>query len=397
MNSHNSSAKVRKLSPRPPLQATRLLAQLRERLRYLHYSLRTEQAYVSWVRHFVHFHSLRHPREMGQAEVEAFLTMLATERKVSVSTHRQALSALLFLYKEVLGESLPWLDEIGRPTRKPRIPTVLTHVEIERILGFMQGEMGLLARLLYGTGMRLLEGLSLRVKDIDFDRGAIVIREGKGGKDRVVMLPAALVEPLHQQLAMSRRYWEADRAARRPGVQVPFALDRKYPRVGETWSWHWVFPAPRLSVDPRSGVERRHHLFEERLSRALRRAVHMAGVQKHVSAHTLRHSFATHLLQTGTDIRTVQELLGHSDVSTTMIYTHVLKVAAGGTTSPLDRLLLDAPATRFRDNPVDEEPLPPLPGTSTSRDPRAREPRPPYVLAAAASPSALCCSAHMRA
>jgi integron integrase len=321
------------------LRSNRLLAQLRERLRYLHYSLRTEDAYVYWVRFFIRFHSLRHPREMGKPEIEAFLTMLATERKVSVSTHRQALSALLFLYKEVIGQDVPWLSEIGRPSPKKRIPSVLTIAEVQLLLSFMDGETGLLARLLYGTGMRLMEALSLRVKDVDFARNAIVVREGKGAKDRVVMLPRSLAEGLRTQVDASRKLWERDRAACVAGVSLPDAIERKYPRASLAWGWHWLFPAPRLSVDPRSGVERRHHLFEERLSRALRRAQAMAGIEnKHVSAHTLRHSFATHLLQAGTDIRTVQELLGHSDVSTTMIYTHVIKVAAGGTSSPLDAL-----------------------------------------------------------
>lgn len=338
MDSINGSAKVRNLAPRPPLQATRILDQLRERLRYLHYSLRTEETYLYWARYFIRFHGLRHPREMGKPEIETFLTMLATEKHVSASTHRQALAALLFLYKEVIGSDLPWLAEIGRPLGKKRIPTVLTIGEIERVLGFMEGETGLLARLLYGSGMRLMEVLRLRVKDIDFDRGAIVVREGKGAKDRVVMLPRSLEQPLRSQLRHARRLWDADRAAQRGGVFMPDALDAKYPRAGQSWSWHWVFPSSALSVDPRTGEERRHHLHDEKLSRAIKRAVALAGISKHVSAHTLRHSFATHLLQAGTDIRTVQALLGHSDVSTTMIYTHVLKVAAGGTTSPLDTL-----------------------------------------------------------
>lgn len=338
MSSAENPAKPRVLIPRPPLRATRLLAQLRERLRYLHYSLRTEEAYVSWVRFFIHFHELRHPREMGKPEIEAFLSMLASERRVSVSTHRQALSAILFLYKEVIGADLPWLEEIGRPSPKKRIPAVLTIAEVQRLLSVMEGEAGLLARLLYGTGMRLMEALTLRVKDVDFDRHAIVVREGKGAKDRVVMLPHLLVDGLRAQVESSRRWWERDRAAGVAGVAVPDALDRKYPRAALAWGWHWVFPSPKLSVDPRSGIERRHHLFEERLSRALKRARVDAGIDKHVTAHTLRHSFATHLLQAGADIRTVQELLGHSDVSTTMIYTHVIKVAAGGTASPLDAL-----------------------------------------------------------
>jgi len=338
MYSHAVTATIRQFAPRPAFHATRILGQLRERLRYLHYSQRTEESYTYWVRFFIRFHGLRHPREMGKPEVEAFLTMLSNERHVSVSTHRQALSALLFLYKEVLDEDLPWLAEIGRPAPKKRIPSVLSALEVERILCFIDGESGLLARLLYGTGMRLTEGLRLRVKDVDFARRVIVVREGKGGKDRVVMLPRSLEAPLREQLKHARSCWEADRAAQRAGVTVPFALDAKYPRAGETWAWFWVFPSATHSTDSRTGIERRHHAFEDRLARALRKAVALSGIEKPVSPHTLRHSFATHLLQAGTDIRTVQELLGHSDVSTTMIYTHVLRAAAPGLVSPLDQL-----------------------------------------------------------
>jgi integron integrase len=275
---------------------------------------------------------------MGGDEVKAFLTMLATQRNVSVSTHNQALSALLFLYREVLGIKLAWLDDLARPTRARRIPSVLTRAEVAALLGALDGEMALLARLLYGTGMRLMEGLRLRVKDIDFERQAIVVREAKGGKDRVVMLPQTLVGPLTAQIAAARGRWEKDREQGTPGVAVPDALALKYPDLGQRWAWFWVFPAPSLAVDPRSRVRRRHHIFEERLQRAIKLACASCGITKPVSVHTLRHSFATHLLQAGTDIRTVQELLGHSDVSTTMIYTHVLKVAAGGTASPLDAL-----------------------------------------------------------
>jgi integron integrase len=275
---------------------------------------------------------------MGAPEVEAFLAHLANERRVSVATHRQALSALLFLYREVLGLKLPWLQELGRPVPKRRIPVVLTRDEVARVLAAMTGESALLARLLYGTGMRLHEGLSLRVKDVDFARHVIVVREAKGAKDRVVMLPRSLAEPLREQLARSHGTWTTDRAAGRPGVFLPHALERKYPRADQSWAWFWVFPSPVLSVDPRTGIERRHHLHEKRLQRDLKRAVTSVGMARMVSVHTLRHSFATHLLQAGTDIRTVQELLGHSDVSTTMIYTHVLKIAAGTTASPLDAL-----------------------------------------------------------
>ena len=316
-----------------------------ERLRYLHYSLRTEQAYVHWVRAFVRWSGLRHPRDMGGAEVEGFLGMLANERKVSVSTHRQALSALLFLYREVLGVELPWMAGIGRPLAPRRIPVVLTPAEVAAVLARLDGVSGLLARLLYGSGMRLLEGLRLRVKDVDFDRHLIVVREGKGGKDRVVMLPRALDAALRAQLDAAHRCWQADREAGRAGVWLPHALAAKYLRAAQSWGWFWVFPSPTLSLDPRaeevegSGVgPRRHHLHEKRLQRDLKAAVAAAGIVRPATVHTLRHSFATHLLQSGTDIRTVQELLGHSDVSTTMIYTHVLKIAAGTTASPLDAL-----------------------------------------------------------
>nr|WP_315205811.1 integron integrase [uncultured Albidiferax sp.] len=329
----------------PPLQSTRLLDQVRERIRYLHYSLKTGKAYLYWVRFFIRWSAtqpggMRHPRDMGAAEVEAFLSMLANERKVSASTHNQALSAVLFLYREVLGIDLPWLGNVGRPQQTKRLPSVLTKDEVAGLLACLEGETALLARLLYGTGMRLMEGMRLRVKDVDFERHTIIVREAKGNKDRVVMLPRSLASALRQQLFAARALWEQDRQAQRGGVETPHALAAKYPQVGHSWGWFWLFPSPTLSVDPRSGVERRHHLFEERLQRALKRAVAQTAICKPVSVHTLRHSFATHLLQSGTDIRTVQELLGHSDVSTTMIYTHVLKVAAGGTASPLDQLEL---------------------------------------------------------
>lgn len=326
----------------PVLRSPRLLDQVRERIRYLHYSLSTEKAYLHWVRFFIRWHGrggvMRHPRDMGAAEVEAFLTMLATERHVSASTHNQALSAILFLYREVLGVDLPWLEGVNRPAQKRRIPSVLTRDEVAALFQFLDADMRLLAQLLYGTGMRLMEGLRLRIKDVDFDRQVIIVREAKGNKDRVVMLPRILAPTLRAQLLHARSVWEQDRQAQRGGVQTPHALEQKYPQVGRAWGWFWLFPSPTFSVDPRSGVDRRHHLFEERLQRAIKKAVAQAGICKPVSVHTLRHSFATHLLQSGTDIRTVQELLGHSDVSTTMIYTHVLKVAAGGTASPLDSM-----------------------------------------------------------
>jgi integron integrase len=306
---------------------------------------------------------------MGAPEVEAFLTMLATERKVSTSTHNQALSALLFLYREVLGVDLPWLEDIRRPAYKRRIPTVLTPAEVTAVLALLDGQVGLLARLLYGTGMRLMEGLRLRIKDVDFDRHAIVVREAKGNKDRVVMLPRSLAPQLRSQLLASRAIWEADRQAGKAGVDVPHALEAKHPQLGRTWAWFWMFPSPTLSVDPATGVVRRHHLFEERLQRALKRAVARSGIAKPVSVHTLRHSFPTHLLQAGADIRTVQELLGHSDVSTTMIYTHVLKIAAGGTALPLDALPTASPAPARA----------PAPTAAPTPPPACREPEPLYA------------------
>ncbi len=332
----------------PVLHSPRLLDQLRECLRYRHYSLSTEKSYVYWVRFFVRWSAraggaMRHPRDMGAADVQAFLTMLASERHVSSSTHNQALSALLFLYRDVLNTELPWMQNIQRPQQPKRIPSVLTQAEVGALMAQMQGTEALLARLLYGTGMRLMEGIRLRIKDVDFDRKVIVVRQAKGNKDRVVMLPHSLLDTLRQQLLHARAVWEKDRLSGQAGVEVPDALEVKYPKVGQSWGWFWLFPAQGTSVDPRSGVIRRHHVFEERLQRAIKRATPLAGIAKHVSVHTLRHSFATHLLQAGTDIRTVQELLGHSDVSTTMIYTHVLKVAAGGTSSPLDALALHLP------------------------------------------------------
>ena len=322
----------------PPLRAARLLDQVRERIRYLHYSIRTEQAYVQWIRMFVRFHGLRHPAEMGAAEVEAFLSWLANDRHVAVATHKQALSALVFLYQKVLGLDLPWLNEIGRPTSRVRLPVVLTHDEVGRLLQAMDASHHLMAQLLYGTGMRILEAARLRVKDVDFERQAVVVREGKGFKDRVVMLPASLAQPLREQMHRARLVWGDDAKAGLGGVHMPNALDRKYPRSGASWAWFWVFPQAQTSVDPRTGVFRRHHVLEQSFQRAFKRAVGAAGIAKPATPHTLRHSFATHLLQSGYDIRTVQELLGHADVSTTMIYTHVLKLGGGAVRSPLDAL-----------------------------------------------------------
>ena len=316
----------------------RLLDMVRREVRYRHYALSTEKAYVYWVRFYVKFHQLTHPREMGAAEVEAFLSHLANDRNVSPSTHRQALSALIFLYGEVLKIDLPWLQEIGRPKSAQRLPAVLTVDEVRRTLTAMDGTARLIAQLLYGTGMRIMEAMRLRVKDVEFDRGVIIVREAKGGKARVVMLPDSLREALHAQIAQSKALWELDRADQLAGVDMPFALARKYPRAAESFTWHWVFPQATRTRDPRTGVTRRHHFYNDTFRRAFARAMKQVGVMKPATPNTLRHSFATHLLQSGADIRTVQELLGHADVSTTMIYTHVAKIG-GGVKSPIDTLL----------------------------------------------------------
>lgn len=317
-------------------QPSTLLGRLREVIRYKHYSIRTEQTYVERVRRFVAFHGRRHPREMGPEEARRFLAYLASELKVAASTHQQALSALLFLYREVLGVDLPWLTDLDRPKKPKRTPVVLSRGEVERLLNVMEGTHALMARLLYGTGMRLMECVRLRVKDVDFERGELTVRHGKGGKDRLTVLPASVVPALQAHLVRVRALWERDEVAGMPGVQMPEALARKYPAAPKSWSWFWVFPARELSTDPRSGIERRHHTHEQALQRAIKVAVGLAGIAKPASTHTLRHSFATHLLESGYDIRTVQELLGHSDVSTTMIYTHVLNKGGRGVVSPLD-------------------------------------------------------------
>ncbi len=349
------------MSAMPP--PGRLLDQLRGQIRYLHYSIRTEEAYVHWVRAFVRFHGLRHPAEMGGAEVEAFLCWLATDRDVAVSTHKQALSALLFLYQKVLGLPVPWMQDISRPQRPPRLPVVLSHDEVAQVLTALPDDHRLFGQLLYGTGMRLLEGLRLRVKDIDFARRAIVVREGKGGKDRVVMLPASLERPLRAQLAAAHTLWAADRAAGVAGVAVPNALDRKYPGAPLSWMWFWLFPQATLSTDPRGAGLRRHHQLDQAFQRAFKRAAQASGIHKPATPHTLRHSFATHLLLGGYDIRTVQELLGHSDVSTTMIYTHVLKLGGGAVRSPVDHIM-GWSAERAWAAPAGPEPAAPSPITT---------------------------------
>jgi integron integrase len=319
-------------------QPPKLLDQLRQRIRAKHYSIRTEEAYADWAKRFILFHHKKHPKDMGVAEVEAFLTHLAVERNVSASTQSQAKAALLFLYKEVLQMDLPWLKEVVEAKAGKRLPVVLTPREVTALLAELNGTMWLVASLLYGTGMRLLEGLRLRVKDIEFERREIIVREGKGNKDRVTMLPENLLLPLREQLAKAKRLHDIDLQAGFGAVYLPDALARKYPKANKAWGWQYVFPSPQRSVDPRSGVERRHHLYEKTVQKAVRVAAQRAHIVKPATPHVLRHSFATHLLQNGYDIRTVQELLGHQDVATTMVYTHVLNKGGKAVVSPLDKL-----------------------------------------------------------
>lgn len=322
----------------PVIGSPKLLEQVRERLRVKHYALRTERSYLQWIRQFIYFHNKRHPRDMAAAEIEAFLSYLAVDRQVSPATQNQALSALLFLYKEVLVIQLPWLDGIVRAKPSRHLPVVLSVYEVRSLFDAI-GEpvLRLFCRLLYGTGMRLMEGLRLRVKDIDFSRNEILIRDGKGSKDRVTMLPQTLRAELKVQIQQSLALHENDLASGEGKVWMPHALARKYPNAPTEAAWQYIFPAAGFSVDPLTGTAGRHHIDPKRIQRHVKQAAHAAGIQKNVSPHVLRHSFATHLLESGSDIRTVQELLGHSDVKTTQIYTHVLNRGAGGVLSPLDR------------------------------------------------------------
>lgn len=319
-------------SHRPP----KLLDQVRERIRLKHYSIRTEKTYLAWIRRFILFHDKTHPREMGKPEVETFLTHLAVDRHVAASTQNQALNAVLFLYKEVLEIELPWMDDVVRVKRPARIPEVLSSPEVARLLAQLDGTYRLMASLLYGSGLRLMEAVRLRVKDVDFDYRQIVVRDAKGAKDRVTPLPTSIAQALKTQIDRVAAQHRRDIAAGYGCVYLPTALATKYPNAQTELAWQYVFPSSRLSTDPRSGMTRRHHLSEKGLQHAVKGAVKRAGINKKASCHTLRHSFATHLLERGNDIRTVQELLGHKSVQTTMIYTHVLKSGGHGVVSPLD-------------------------------------------------------------
>jgi integron integrase len=322
----------------PADSSPRLLDRLRQALRVRHYSPRTEEAYVHWVRRFILFHEKRHPASMGGPEIEAFLSHLAVDRQVSASTQNQALNAIVFLYRRVLGESVPQLEAMVR-ARKPRmLPVVLTPAEVRAVMDRLEGTPRLIVSLLYGAGLRLLEALALRVKDLDFAAGEIRLRQGKRRKDRVSVLPSACAPDLQRHLERVRALHQDDLRAGVGTASLPFALARKYPSAVSELAWQWVFPATRRYVDPADGVERRHHLHETVVQKAVKRAVQLAGVTKNVGPHTFRHSFATHLLANGYDIRTVQELLGHRNVATTMIYTHVLNKGGRGVRSPLDGL-----------------------------------------------------------
>jgi integron integrase len=314
----------------------RLLDQVRDRLRTLHYSYRTEQQYLFWIKRFIVFHGKRHPSGMAAAEVEEFLSHLAVDRKVSASTQNQALAAILFLYKKVLQVELPWLDGIVRAKRSTYLPVVLTTAEVRSILAHLKGEYWLIGNLLYGAGLRLREALQLRVKDLHFEYRQLIVRSAKGAKDRATILPEVLLGPLQQHLERVQARHESAVRNGCAGVELPYALERKYPNAHLEWGWQYVFPAERPSRDPRSGAWCRHHVYPDSVQRHVKAAIKAAGIAKPASCHTFRHCFATHLLERGYDIRTVQELLGHADVKTTQIYTHVMRKGANAVQSPLD-------------------------------------------------------------
>jgi integron integrase len=316
----------------------KLLDQVRLAIRTRHYSMRTEEAYVQWIRRFILFHNKRHPREMGAHEVSQFLSDLAVNRHVAASTQNQALSAIVFLYQEVLRQEIGWLDDVVRAKKAKKLPVVLTREEVKAVLATLSGSKWMMANLLYGSGLRLMECIRLRVKDVDFSYNHIVVRDGKGNKDRVTMLPLNMKNLLRQHLQEVKRVHEQDLKEGFGRVYLPHGLERKYPHANREWGWQYVFPAAKRSIDPRTGTERRHHVSPLVLQRAVREAIRQTRITKAASCHTFRHSFATHLLEAGYDIRTVQELLGHRDVSTTMIYTHVLNRGGRGVQSPADLL-----------------------------------------------------------
>lgn len=319
--------------PNPKLK---FLAQCREACRFRRFSLRTEEAYLHWIRRFIVWSGKRHPKEMGAAEVRDFLTFLAVHEKVAASTQNQALNGLMFMYAQVLRLEVGEFGDFARAERPERVPVVLSREEVRLLLAQLVGTQGLIGRFLYGTGLRLLEALRIRVKDLDFARGQVIVRSGKGDKDRVTMLPTSLREELQSHLHRVRELHQGDLRVGLGAVWLPGALRTKWPQAGREWGWQWVFPSAELSVDPETEVRRRHHVSDAGVQRAIKQAAARAGLLKRVSPHVLRHSFATHLLEAGTDIRTVQTLLGHADVSTTQIYTHVMAKPGLGVRSPLD-------------------------------------------------------------
>jgi integron integrase len=316
----------------------KLLDEVRDSIRVRHYSIRTEEAYVRWIKEYIFFHDKRHPAEMGEREVSDFLSHLAVKRKVAASTQTQALSALLFLYRNVLKQPLDWLDDIERAKKPSRLPVVFSRAEAQAVLAHLDGSLWLMASLLYGSGLRLMECLRLRIKDVHFELNQIIVRDGKGGRDRVTVLPESVKAPMHRHLAKVNALHKSDLKEGFGDVYLPYALEEKYRNASREWGWQYVFPAAKRSVDPRSGSVRRHHVDERVLQKAVKSAIQASGIAKPGSCHSFRHSFATHLLENGYDIRTVQELLGHKDVSTTMIYTHVLNKGGKAVRSPIDSL-----------------------------------------------------------
>lgn len=319
----------------------KLLDQLADLIRMKHYSRKTLETYVKWCRRYILFHGKRHPREMGKTEIQAYMNYLANQCKIAASTQNQAMHAILFLYRELLKIDIQGVESM-RAKEGKRLPIVLNREETAKVLNHVDGDpFNLMARLLYGCGLRKMECQQLRIKDVDYGMMTVTVRGGKGDKDRVVPLPNTLVKPLMDQMSIARNLWNIDQQRGMPGVYVPDALDRKYPNIGSEWGWFWVFPAQNYSVDPETKIRRRHHQHESELQRAIRRATIRAGVTKHVTPHTFRHCYATHLLWAGYDVRTVQELMGHSDIKTTMVYLHILHPGGVGVESPLDKLDVD--------------------------------------------------------